>query len=84
MDYGTHASALIAAGVDIVTGSRRLGHDSSITLGVYTHAFAPDLDTAAARASVPFWVPRCRNEKPGAIWVPMRYSVRLPFPEKLC
>src|SRR5262249_50019757 len=34
----THASMLIAAGVDILTISRRLGHSSpTITLGVYGH-----------------------------------------------
>jgi integrase len=36
----TRASALIAAGVDIVTVSRRLGHSSpSITRRVYAHVF---------------------------------------------
>ena len=46
----THASALIAAGVDIVTISRRLGHSSpAITLRVYSHLFA-DTDTTAADA----------------------------------
>jgi integrase len=36
----THASMLIAAGVDIVQISRRLGHASpTITLGVYAHLF---------------------------------------------
>jgi integrase len=36
----THASALIAAGVDIVKISRRLGHGSpSVTLSVYAHLF---------------------------------------------
>src|SRR5215472_15964207 len=34
----THASTLIASGVDILTVSRRLGHSSpTITLGVYGH-----------------------------------------------
>jgi integrase len=48
----SHASALIAAGVDIVTVSRRLGHGSpAITLRVYAHAFAEaDRDAAATRA----------------------------------
>jgi integrase len=47
----SHASALISAGVDIVTVSRRLGHGSpSITLRVYAHAFGGDKDAAAARA----------------------------------
>ena len=44
----THASALIAAGVDIVTISRRLGHGSSaITLSVYAHLFDKKDPTAA-------------------------------------
>jgi integrase len=47
----SHASALIAAGLDIVTVSRRLGHGSpAITLRVYAHAFSVDRDEAAARA----------------------------------
>jgi len=47
----SHASALIAAGLDIVTVSRRLGHGSpAITLRVYAHAFSADRDEAAARA----------------------------------
>jgi integrase len=46
----THASALIAAGLDIVTVSRRLGHGSpGITLGIYAHKFT-NTDTAAAAA----------------------------------
>lgn len=46
----SHASALIAAGVDIVTVSRRLGHGSpTITLGIYAHLFK-NTDTAAAAA----------------------------------
>ena len=36
----THASQLIASGMDVLTISRRLGHGSpTITLGVYGHAF---------------------------------------------
>jgi integrase len=36
----THASALIAAGLDIVVISRRLGHGSpNVTLGIYGHLF---------------------------------------------
>jgi integrase len=43
----THASTLIAAGVDVLTISRRLGHGSPvITLGVYGHLFKTD-DRAA-------------------------------------
>jgi integrase len=46
----SHASALIAAGVDVVTVSRRLGHSSpAITLGVYAHRFG-GTDAAAAQA----------------------------------
>jgi integrase len=44
----THASALIAAGIDIVTISKRLGHGSpAITLGVYAHLFNKTDDIAA-------------------------------------
>jgi integrase len=43
----THASSLIAAGIDVLSISRRLGHGSpAITLGVYGHLFKPD-DRAA-------------------------------------
>jgi integrase len=46
----THASALISAGLDIVTISRRLGHSSpTITLRTYAHLFA-DTGRAAADA----------------------------------
>ena len=46
----THASALVAAGVDVVQISRRLGHGSpAVTLNVYTHLFDAS-DDAAARA----------------------------------
>lgn len=45
-----HASALIAAGLDVVTVSRRLGHGSAaITLRVYGHLFS-NTDAAAAAA----------------------------------
>jgi integrase len=44
----THASTLLAEGVDPVTVSRRLGHGSAaITLNVYAHLMQPD-DRAAA------------------------------------
>ena len=44
----THASALIAAGVDVVTISKRLGHaNPAITLKVYSHLFH-STDAAAA------------------------------------
>jgi integrase len=46
----THASQLIAAGVDVVTISKRLGHASAnVTLSVYAHLFAGD-DSKAADA----------------------------------
>jgi integrase len=46
----THASALIDAGVDIVTISKRLGHKKpDITLRVYSHQFRND-DSKAADA----------------------------------
>jgi integrase len=45
----THASMLIAAGMDILTISRRLGHSSpTITLGVYGHLVSGTDDRAAA------------------------------------
>jgi integrase len=46
----THASALIAAGLDPVTISRRLGHaNPTVTLNTYWHLFNKD-DSAAALA----------------------------------
>jgi integrase len=45
----THASQLIASGVDIVTVSKRLGHARpSVTLAVYAHMFTTDDSKAAA------------------------------------
>lgn len=44
----THASQLIAAGLDVLTISRRLGHGSPmITLGVYGHLYGSTDDRAA-------------------------------------
>ena len=44
----THASMLIASGVDILTISRRLGHSSpTITLSVYGHLIHGTDDRAA-------------------------------------
>ena len=46
----SHASALIAAGLDVVAVSKRLGHGSAaITLSVYAHKFTSS-DAAAAAA----------------------------------
>jgi integrase len=48
----THASQLIASGVDIVTISKRLGHARpSVTLAIYAHMFTTD-DSKAARRSM--------------------------------
>ncbi len=45
----SHASALIAAGLDVVTVSRRLGHASpALTLSTYSHLFENKDDQAAA------------------------------------
>jgi integrase len=44
----THASQLIAAGEDVVTVSRRLGHAKpTVTLGTYAHLYAPTDERAA-------------------------------------
>jgi integrase len=51
----THASSLIAAGVDVLTISRRLGHASpTITLGVYGHLFTNTDEKAAEVMEVLF------------------------------
>ena len=45
----THASQLIAAKIDIVTISRRLGHSNpNVTLAIYAHLFAKSDSAAAA------------------------------------
>jgi integrase len=45
----SHASALIAAGLDVVVVSRRLGHASpALTLNIYSHLFENKDDQAAA------------------------------------
>jgi integrase len=44
----SHASALIAGGVDVLTVSRRIGHASPVvTMRTYAHLFAPTDKTAA-------------------------------------
>jgi integrase len=51
----THASQLIAAGIDVLTISRRLGHGSpAITLGVYGHLFSNTDDRAAQAVEAVF------------------------------
>src|SRR5262249_12462455 len=45
----THASQLIASGLDVVTVSRRLGHGNpTVTLNVYAHLFGNTDERAAA------------------------------------
>lgn len=45
----THASQLIAAGLDVVTVSRRIGHSNpTVTLNVYAHLFGNTDERAAA------------------------------------
>ena len=45
----SHASALIAKGLDVLTVSRRLGHGSAaVTLNVYAHLFEKTDEQAAA------------------------------------
>jgi integrase len=57
----THASQLIASGMDVLTISRRLGHGSpTITLGVYGHLFANTDDRAAQIIEAAF--PRATTE----------------------
>lgn len=57
-----HASNLIAAGVDILTVSRRLGHASpTITLSVYGHLYRAADDKAALAIEAMF--ARVRSEK---------------------
>ena len=44
----THASQLIASGMDVLTICRRLGHGNpTITLGIYGHLFSNTDDRAA-------------------------------------
>jgi integrase len=51
----THASQLIASGLDVLTISRRLGHGSpTITLGVYGHLFSNTDDRAAQALDAAF------------------------------
>jgi integrase len=46
----THVSALIAAGLDVVAVSRRIGHaNPTVTLNTYGHLFKGD-DSAAVAA----------------------------------
>ena len=44
----THVSQLIAAGLDVVTVSRRIGHSNpNVTLGIYAHLFGNTDERAA-------------------------------------
>jgi integrase len=45
----THVSQLIAAGLDVVSVSRRVGHSNpTVTLGLYAHLFGNTDERAAA------------------------------------
>jgi len=58
----THASSLIAAGIDILTISRRLGHaNPKITLSVYGHLYG-NTDGKAAQAVEAMFRADRRNE----------------------
>jgi integrase len=49
----SHVSALIAAGLDVVTISRRIGHaNPAVTLAVYAHVFAGGSKDAAAALAI--------------------------------
>jgi integrase len=45
----SHASALIASGIDVPAVSRRIGHANATTLRIYAHAFKKT-DTEASDA----------------------------------
>lgn len=54
----SHASALIAAGLDVVSISRRIGHASpALTLSIYSHMFEDKDDAAAAAIDAAFGAP---------------------------
>jgi integrase len=57
----THASALIAGGLDVVAVSRRLGHaNPTVTLNIYGHLFKKDDSAAAAVIEAMLRTPRER------------------------
>jgi integrase len=61
----THASHLIASGLDVITISRRLGHGSpAITLSVYGHLFPNTDDRAAEIVEASFAKARSENKQP--------------------
>src|SRR5262249_35617295 len=67
----THASMLIAAGMDILTVSRRLGHASpTVTLNTYGHLIHGTDDRAAAIMDVAFGSKMVAGsgKKPGNTW----------------
>jgi integrase len=60
----SHASALIAAGLDVLTISRRLGHGSpTITLEAYGHLFSNTDDRAAEIMEAAFAKARTERER---------------------
>jgi integrase len=59
----THASQLIASGMDVLTISRRLGHGTpTITLAVYGHLFTNSDDRAAQVLDAAFSSARTENQ----------------------
>ena len=49
----SHVSALIAAGLDVVTISRRIGHaNPAVTLATYAHVFAEATKDASAALAI--------------------------------
>ena len=78
----THASHLIASGMDVLTISRRLGHGSpTITLGVYGHLF-PNTDDRAAQIMEAALCRRGWNENKKSIWRHNRVAIwPIPLPD---
>ena len=57
----SHASALIASGLDVLTVTRRLGHSSpAVTLTTYAHLFSKTDLTAASAIEAALRTPRER------------------------
>jgi integrase len=77
----THASSLIAAGIDVLSISRRLGHGSpAITLGVYGHCSSPTIapQRRSMRSSAADWSDRsCKHFANGRAVVRATWVMRL-------
>jgi integrase len=77
----THASQLIASGMDVLTVSRRLGHGSpTITLGVYGHLFSNSDDRAAQVIESAFGGDRSKTVDAGGnpVAVPLSFGLAEP------